>query len=78
MTDEYMTLSEAALAVGIKRSSLYYYIDKLHIKTQRYDLNKHTYIAVEDVERIKAVREKPWTVEAGDDTLKMKAIKPAA
>lgn len=63
MTEEYMTLAEAALAIGIKRPSLYYYIEKLHIKTQKYRMNKNRYIAVVDVERIKAMRERPWTVE---------------
>jgi hypothetical protein len=80
--NDLITLAEAAAEVGLKRASLYYYIGKLEIKTHRYELNKHTYISRKDVERIKAVKEKPWKVsrekQKADDTLKMKAIKPAA
>jgi hypothetical protein len=61
----------------LKRSSLYFYIKKLGIERKEFKNNRHTWIAAADVERIKAVREKPWTVE-DDDTGKREAIKPAA
>jgi predicted DNA-binding transcriptional regulator AlpA len=62
MTDEkeFLTLSEAAEAVGLKRASLYYYLEKLHIETHRFPYNRHRYIASSDVERIKNVKDSPW------------------
>ena len=59
-----MTLDEAAKAVGLKRPSLYFYIKKLGIERKKFSNNRHQWISRADVERIKAVREKPWTVEA--------------
>lgn len=67
-TPEYMTLAEAAGELGIKRASIYYYIKEMQIETKRYPHNKFAYIARQDVERIKAVKEKPWTIsEAKSD-----------
>ncbi len=57
---EYVTLDEAAKAVGLKRPSLYYYIKKLQIKRERFEYNRHTWIAQADVERIRAAKERPW------------------
>lgn len=57
---EFLTLSEAAEAVGLKRASLYYYIDKLKIPTQKFPYNRHRYIALSDVERIRTVKDSPW------------------
>jgi predicted site-specific integrase-resolvase len=75
---EFMTLDEAAHAVGIKRASLYYYIKRLKIQRHTFPLNRHAYLTHNDVERIKAVRESPWKLEERDDTDKREAIKPAA
>lgn len=60
---EYLTLSEAAQAVGLKRASLYYYLDKLKIETRNFPFNRHKYIAASDVERIRTVKESPWKIE---------------
>ena len=78
MANEYMTLAEAAKVIGITRPTVHHYIKKLNIKTHKYEMNKNSYMAVADVERIKAVREKPWTVEDEEDTGKREAIKDAA
>jgi AcrR family transcriptional regulator len=79
--NDLMTLADAAQEVGLQRASLYYYIRKLAIVTHRYELNKHTYISRKDVERIQAVKERPWKVSKekskADDTLKMPAVKKA-
>lgn len=37
-------------------------------------MNKNSYIATVDVERIKNMREKPWLFE--EDTVQMEAMKP--
>ena len=64
---EYVTLDEAAESVGLKRPSLYYYLKKLGIKREQFPLNRHTWIARSDLERIRAAKESPWTL---DDTAK--------
>ena len=75
---EYMTLDEAAKAVGLKRSSLYFYIKKLHIERRKFPLNKHFYIKHADVERIKAVRESPWKLSEVDTDKRPVVNKDAA
>jgi len=65
---EYMTLDEAAQSLGLKRPSLYYYLNALKIERHRFKLNRHTYITKADVERIREVKEKPWL--AGEGTSK--------
>ncbi len=75
---EYMTLDEAAAAIGIKRPSVYHYIKKLHLQRHNFAYNRHTYLARADVERIKAVRESPWKIEESEATAKQPAIKRKA
>jgi len=60
---EYMTLAEVAAYVGIKRSSLYYYIKGFGIKTHRFRFDNRAYMSVVDANRIKEAKEKPWTME---------------
>ena len=73
---EFMTLDEAAKAVGLKRPSLYFYIKKLSIQRRTFPNNRHVWIAHADVERIKMARERPW--ELAEDTDKRPAVKPEA
>jgi AcrR family transcriptional regulator len=60
---EYMTLTEVAAYVGIKRTSLYYYISGLEIKTHKFKFDNRAYMSVVDAERIKEAKERPWTME---------------
>lgn len=61
MEKEYLTLAEVAEAVGVKRASLYYYINALDIKMHKFNLDRRSYISQEDARRIKEIKEKPWT-----------------
>ena len=61
--DEYMTLTQAAEEIGIKRASIYYYIKALEIETRKFPLNKHVYIKKKDVERIKVAKTSPWKAD---------------
>jgi len=73
----YLTYEEAAEYLGIRRSSLYSMITTLGIKPHKFKLDKKRYLAMEDVKRIKEIREKPWL--AGEDEEGNKsADKPAA
>jgi predicted DNA-binding transcriptional regulator AlpA len=60
---EYLTLDESAKSVGLKRPSLYFYINKLGIERHKFPLNRHIYLARADVERIRAAKEHPWTID---------------
>jgi len=58
---EYLTLAEVAGYVGVKRASLYYYINALEIEMHKFNLDRRSYISQADAKRIKEVKEKPWT-----------------
>lgn len=64
MTEEedYISLTDLAQEIGLKRTSLYHYLAALNIQTHRFPLNKNAYITRADAERIKAVKKHPWTV----------------
>lgn len=55
-----MTIAQAALEVGVKRTSMYYYVNVLGIETKRFKLSREKYISATDVKRIKEIRQKPW------------------
>ncbi len=65
---EFMTLEEAATYVGKKRASVYNYIKDLNIKTHKFGRDRHAYIALADVKRIKEAIEKPWTIDLANKT----------
>ena len=77
---EYLTLAEVAKHVGVKRTSLYYYIDKMGIKTHDFEFSNHKFLHIKDAERIKIVREKPWLTESIKEEIaqekKSKEVKP--
>ena len=70
---EFLTLDETAAAVGLKRPSLYFYLNKLKIERRKFPFNRHTWISRADVERIKTAQERPWELE---DTDKRETMKP--
>ena len=63
MEKEYMTLAEVAAYVGIKRSSLYYYIKGMEIQTHKFKFDNRTYMRTVDAEKIKQAKMAPWTME---------------
>jgi hypothetical protein len=58
---EYLTLAEVGNYVGVKKASLYYYINMLEIKIHKFNLDKRAYISLADAKRIKEIKDKPWT-----------------
>lgn len=63
---EYMTLEEAAQYLGKKRATMFNYIKKLGIKPHKFKLDRRSYLALEDVKRMKeALSGKPWV--AGEE-----------
>jgi hypothetical protein len=69
---EYLTLAEVAAYVGIKRASLYYYINALNIEIRKFNLDRRSYISQADAKRIREVKDKPWT--AGDRKTEQAAL----
>ncbi len=63
MTEKYLTMEEAAQAVGCKRASLYNYMKALGITAHKFDFSKKHYLAAEDVERMRDLKARPWIVE---------------
>lgn len=59
---EYVTLDEAAQALGTKKGSLYYYFRTLAIEPRKFPLNRHAYIRKSDVERIQEAKRSPWKI----------------
>lgn len=63
---EYLAMEEAALFIGMKRATIYNYMNDLNIKTHRFGRNRHRYLAMDDVKRIKQYKENPWKVKDED------------
>jgi hypothetical protein len=59
---EYVTLDEAAQALGTKKGSLYYYLRALAIEPRKFPLNRHAYIRKSDVQRIQEAKNSPWKI----------------
>jgi excisionase family DNA binding protein len=60
---EYITLVEAAAYTGIKRATIYNYLNDLSIQTHKFGRDKRAYISMSDAKRLKEYKEKPWTVK---------------
>jgi hypothetical protein len=65
---EYKSISESASEMGLARPTMYHYINILNIQTYKFKLSREKFITVEDFERIKEVRRKPWL--AGEKSAK--------
>ena len=59
--EKFLTLDEVAKFIGVKKPTLYFYIKRLGIKTRRFNLDKRAYMTQTDAEKIKKVKEEPWT-----------------
>lgn len=60
---EYMTLYEAAQYAGLKRATIYNYLNDLGIKPQKFGRDRRAYISLADAKRLKEYKETPWTVK---------------
>ncbi len=60
---DYLTYEEAMAFLGVGRSTLYTMITEQGIETKKFKYDKRRYLTVADVQRLKQIREKPWTVE---------------
>jgi len=70
---EYLTVEEAGEYLGLNRTTLYKYIRELGIRTNKFKLDRRTYLAQADVKRIQEVKEKPWLLGTDEDKPKDEA-----
>jgi len=54
---QYIAIEDAARELDVNRSSMYYYIKHLKIGTKKFPLDRHSYITIADLERIKAAKQ---------------------
>ena len=77
MTEEqeqdYVTLQQAADQAGIKRATVYNYVNDLGIKTWKFGRDRRAYVTQADAKRLKEYKEKPWLfkVKTRDDRPKV-------
>ena len=57
---EFYSIEEVEKIVGRNRGTVYNRIKLLGIETHKFPMDRRTYIAADDVEKIKTVIEKPW------------------
>lgn len=60
MEKEYFNIEEVAETLGWNRATVYKWMKTLDIKSVKFKLNKKSYIAAADVERLKEAKDKPW------------------
>jgi biotin operon repressor len=53
----FISIAQASKELGVSRTSVYYYLERLEIATQKFPLDKRTYISIADFERIKAAKQ---------------------
>ena len=58
---EYLSIDEAAEATGWNRATVYEWVKTLGMKTYKFVRNRKTFLAANDVARLKEIKEKPWT-----------------
>ncbi len=56
-TQDHIAVEEAAKAIGVTKSTLYYYIRALKLETERFPLDRNAYLTVEDFEKIKTLKD---------------------
>jgi len=58
---DYLSVDEAAQTIGWNRATVYEWTKRLNLKTYKFIGNRKTYLAEADVERLKEIKDKPWT-----------------
>jgi predicted DNA-binding transcriptional regulator AlpA len=53
----FISIVQVSQDLGVSRTSVYYYLEQLEIGTQKFPLDKRTYISMADFERIKAAKQ---------------------
>jgi len=62
--EEFISMKNAASRLGVKRPSLYHYVEALQLETKRFKLDRQTYLKMSDFENIQALRRQAAQGEA--------------
>lgn len=54
---QFLSLQRVEQELGVARGTVYYYIRQLNIEVKRFPLDRKSYIAIADLERIKAAKQ---------------------
>jgi ACT domain-containing protein len=55
-SQKYISMDDAARELNVNRSTVYYYLEQLEIKPTKFPLDRRAYLALTDLERIKAAK----------------------
>lgn len=69
---EYLSIDEAAEYIGWNRATVFEWVKTLGMEKHKFLRNKRTYLKASDVNRLKQIKEKPWTAgekPSSDDEL---------
>ena len=53
---QYISMNDAARELNVNRSTVYYYLEQLEIKPTKFPLDRRAYIALTELELIKAAK----------------------
>ena len=74
---EYLSIDDAAKAIGWNRATVYKYVDELGMKKYKFRLNRKTFLAAADVEKLKQIKEKPWIAGIEEEKIGQKSEEDA-
>lgn len=57
MDEKYISMKDAAENLGVKRPSLYHYVEVLKLEKHRFPLDRQTYLKMSDYEKIRTLKE---------------------
>jgi len=75
---EYLSIDDAAKAIGWNRATVYKYVDELGMRKYKFCLNRKTYLVAADVEKLKQIKEKPWIAGIEEERVGPKSEEDAA
>ncbi len=58
---EYLSMDEAAEAIGWNKATIYEWLGRLEMKTTKFVGNRKAFLKATEVERLKEIKAKPWT-----------------
>ena len=75
---EYLSIDDAAKAIGWNRATVYKYVDELGMRKYKFRLNRKTFLVAAGVEKLKQIKEKPWIAESEEERVGPKSEEDAA
>lgn len=67
MDKKYISLKDAAERLGVKRPSLYHYVEVLKLEKHKFPLDRQTYLEMADFEKIRTLKAQAAERSAASD-----------